>query len=388
MKLKLDQIRANSWNCNFMDAQERESLKQHMLEAGPEKALPVVVRLMSDGGYELVDGEHRWIIAGELGWETMEVVVREADDLQARVFCVSYNKLRGRFNWLKLYDVLKKDLDEGVNLEEAYKGVLTAKELKWLLALGNLIPPARLTLEDSLKKYPEFTLEQLYLISKFPANQQESLSETYKNPLATHLLSRLLSTFPQKPPPPPSSPKDFRPYAPDGIQQNQAHYLPEKTGHSNSNIANQDSSAPMEQTKEVADDDVLLNSSRSSFSGFESEGMVSQVDASDKGRVYRGVRRGQYALLLSVGFTCDCGRLHQANFKKLTIVVQKENLLFEHVDFLVHTFLVHCDNCDNDHEVTVNNLEAETGVVSIFCCRCSPNRRGLLDVNTLEVTWF
>jgi ParB/RepB/Spo0J family partition protein len=202
LKLELNQIRANSWNANFMDAQEREALKQCMHKAGPEKTLPIVVRKMFDEGYEIVDGEHRWTIAKELGWEKISVVVREADDLQARAFCVSYNKLRGRFNWFKLYDVLKNDLDNGVNLEEAYKDALSSKELKWILSLSDLVPKARITLESSLKKYPEYTLEQLHLMSKFPKDQQESLSETYQKPIATHLLTRLLAAFLQKKPTP------------------------------------------------------------------------------------------------------------------------------------------------------------------------------------------
>ena len=47
MKLKLDQIRANTWNCNFMSEQEKDALKQCMQQAGPEKTLPIIVRLMA-----------------------------------------------------------------------------------------------------------------------------------------------------------------------------------------------------------------------------------------------------------------------------------------------------------------------------------------------------
>jgi hypothetical protein len=368
-----------------MDPQERESLKQRMFEAGQEKALPLVVRSMFDGSYELVDGEHRWTIANELGWTELDVVVLQVNDLQARAFCVSYNKLRGRFNWLKLYDVLKKDLDDGVNLEEAYKDALTSKEIKAILSLGNLVPNARVTLEESLKKYSEFTLEQLYLIAQFPPDQQKSLSETYKKPLATHLLSRLLTNFSQKLQTPLPLNREFRPYSPNGAQ-NQANYSPEKIENSQSNNANYDPSDFMEQTKEATD--VLLNSPQTSFSGRESERTVSQITDSSKETAVKSVRRGQRALVLSVEYVCGCGRLYQTNFKKSTIVVQKESEFFEHVDFRAHTFLIHCDKCDNDHEVLVNTLETEDGVVSIFCKRCNPNRKGLLDVNTLEVTWL
>jgi len=101
----------------------------------------------------------------------------------------------------------------------------------------------------------------------------------------------------------------------------------------------------------------------------------------------RRARKDRVASLLAVGYNCDCGRLYHVHFKKMHVAAQKENLLFEHIDFKKRTFLVHCDQCDNDHEFTVDSVEAENGVVSIFCCRCDPNRKGLLDA-TGEVTWL
>ncbi|MDR0470938.1 MAG: ParB N-terminal domain-containing protein, partial [Nitrososphaerota archaeon] len=221
MNLRLNQIRANPWNANFMSQQDQEARKQCMHQTGPKKTLPLVVRLMTDGYYELVDGEHRWTNAKELGWEEISVIILEADDLQAKAYCVSYNKLRGRFNWIKLHDVIKSDQDNGVNLEEAYKGALSTKELKWILSLSDLVPQARTTLEKSLKKYPEYTLEHLHLISKFPPDQQESLAEIYQKPIATHLLTRLLTAFLQKNQPHPTIKEDQH-YPPNDPNQNES----------------------------------------------------------------------------------------------------------------------------------------------------------------------
>ncbi len=367
MNLRLNQIRANTWNCNFMDTQEREALKQHMYEAGFEKTLPVVVRLMSDGGYELVDGEHRWTIAKELGWEKINAIVREADDLQAKAFCVSYNKLRGRFNWFKLHDVIKNDHDNGINIEETYKDALTNKELKWILSLNNLVPQARINLENSLKKYPEYTLEQLHLMSKFPPDQQESLSETYKKPIATHLLTRLLAAFLQKNQPTHTT-----------TTTNTDH----NTNDSTEQTDNQEESTPIDfwQSKwsnNNEDDETAL------------EDQASQTDH-DKEQNSKDTIKDQRAWLLSVEHNCSCGRLYQVNFKKKTIIAQKENGLFEHVDLSTHTFLVHCNRCDSDHEVKINNTENddEDEVDVTLCNHCDPVRKGWVNVNTGEITWL
>jgi hypothetical protein len=102
MKLLLNQIRANTWNCNYMSEPEQEALKQRLIAQDPQTMDPLIVRLMPDGCYELVDGEHRWRIAKELGWSELEVFVLEADDLAAKARCVSSSILRGMLTGLNL----------------------------------------------------------------------------------------------------------------------------------------------------------------------------------------------------------------------------------------------------------------------------------------------
>jgi ParB-like chromosome segregation protein Spo0J len=113
---------------------------------------PLIVRLMPDGTYEIVDGEHRWRIAQELGWITIEVHVLEADDLTAKTRCVSSSILRGHVNWFKLSEVVKQDQKAGVDLAEAYKDILSDKTIKELFSLTDLVPKARLDLEEAVKK--------------------------------------------------------------------------------------------------------------------------------------------------------------------------------------------------------------------------------------------
>ncbi|MCL2257082.1 MAG: ParB/RepB/Spo0J family partition protein [Candidatus Bathyarchaeota archaeon] len=216
-QLKLTQIKANQWNCNYLGPKETQALKQHMQKDGPEKTLPLVVRKTQNNTnqndednqqqqqeqyYEIVDGEHRWAIARELGWETINVIERDVDDQQSKSLCITYNRIRGRLNWIKLYDIIKKDQTTGINITQAYGDALSDKEIEWLLALDNLIPQARTVLEEALKKHPEYTLEQLYMLSLFPPTQQESLMEKFKTPLILQSLKQILTPFLQQQPPP------------------------------------------------------------------------------------------------------------------------------------------------------------------------------------------
>ncbi|MDR0460575.1 MAG: ParB/RepB/Spo0J family partition protein [Nitrososphaerota archaeon] len=215
-QLKLTQIKANQWNCNYLGPKETQALKQHMQKDGPEKTLPIVVRKTQNNSnqddednqqqqqqeqcYEIVDGEHRWAIARELGWETINAIERDVDDQQSKSLCITYNRIRGRLNWIKLYDIIKKDQTTGINITQAYGEALSDKEIEWLLALDNLIPQARTVLEEALKKHPEYTLEQLYMLSLFPPAQQESLMEKFKTPLILQSLKQILTPFLQQPP--------------------------------------------------------------------------------------------------------------------------------------------------------------------------------------------
>jgi hypothetical protein len=357
LTLKLDQIKANTWNCNFLGTQERQNLKQRMNEDGPQKTLPIVVR-KTITGYEIVDGEHRWTIAKELGWETINALEREADDLQSKALCISYNRWRGRLNWFKLYTVIKKDQDAGINLKKAYQEALSNQELQWILSLDNLISEAKKVLEEALKKHLEITLEQLYILSLFPASQQASIVEKFKTPVVAQALTHSLAQFTQK---------------------NQQ--LPTKETPNNPNDQTPQLLSPTEAG-------IQLNSSQNlplpdNPKPFLATLQGTNSDSSQEAMVRDEVER---ALLLAVGYTCDCGRHYHVNFKNLSIVVQKENLLFEHADIVPHVFLVRCGRCNSEHEITVGNDEVET---RIFCRRCKPfPREGKLDVNAGEVTWF
>ena len=128
----------------------------------------------------------------------------------------------------------------------------------------------------------------------------------------------------------------------------------------------------------------LQDSELSDNSQVGGESNASAVGSSEESQEKTEV---QHALLIEVAFDCECGRHYRVNFKNLSVVVQKENELFEHVDMKPRTFQVHCGKCNSEHEFAVDGTEGETK--QVFCRRCKPlPRKGVLDVNTGEVTWL
>ena len=392
MKLLLDQIRANPWNCNYMGEPEREALKQRLIAQDPKTMEPLIVRLMPDGCYELVDGEHRWRIAQELGWHELDVFVLEADDLTAKARCVSSSLLRGHVNWFKLAEVVKKDLENGVNLAEAYKDILSDKALKELFSLDTLAPKARLDLEEAVKKFATITLYDLHIIAQFPTHLQEELSEEYKNhSIASHSLAHTLNKY-TKQNQPPSFTTTANPYL-LGEVKNQNSVLPEKFDRPmGPNDALRILNALKQQQKTDTTQETTQTKTPDKFA-LDSYVCSSEEDASTNG-IAESVIAGivQKALMLTANYCCECGRLFRAHFndrvhvKNFDVVVQKENQIFEHVDVKPYIFLVHCDNCNSDTEVRVDNIE-ETRM-PILCRHCTPARGGILDVSTGDAVWF
>jgi hypothetical protein len=299
---------------------------------------------------------------------------------------------------------VKKDLDAGIDLTKAYGEALTRTELEWLLSLGNLMPKARLTLEESLKKYPEYSLEQLYMLSLFPVVQQESLVERFKTPIVLHVLRQTLAPFlPEKNQNAPSTKENvnYQPYNQttntnqtiNDLSKNVA--FSDKTPFSNEHT----NTGPYFDPKNPAAQSSLPQNLRQNIfeqsnhltntSNIIPTASVDPTTTATADRVQEPKRektKAQTALLIVVSYTCNCGCHYSVNFKNGSIVVQKQNLICDYVDFKPRTFQVYCDKCNSDHEFTVEGIEADE--VQIFCRRCKPQpREGLLNINSGEVTW-
>ena len=409
-QLKLTQIKANQWNCNYLGPKETQALKQHMQKDGPQQTLPIVVRKTHNDNqndedsqqqeqyYEIVDGEHRWAIARELGWETINAIERDVDDQQSKSLCITYNRIRGRLNWIKLYDIIKKDQTTGINITQAYKEALTDKEIEWLLALDNLIPQARTVLEEALKKHPEYTLEQLYMLSLFPPAQQESLMEKFKTPLILQSLKQILTPFLQQSPQPQQNTQLEKLLASNKppFTNNPHHTTNTNQQHQTGENNNEADTQPTIPYDPIDQDLSELNKPQSTHTYTTPTTQATTTDPTNtNGAIEQGYsssgekekkKKTQTALLVAVSYNCDCGCHYSVNFKKATIVVQKQDQFYNYVDITPRTLQVHCEICNTDHEYTTEGTEKET--VQIFCRRCKPQpRTGTLNTHTGETTW-
>jgi ParB/RepB/Spo0J family partition protein len=90
----IDQLAANPWNPNRMDAFMFEREVASIEEFGFVD--PITCRSVA-GGYEIIDGEHRWNAARSLGLKTVPIIdLGEVPDQKAKKLTIVLNELRGQ----------------------------------------------------------------------------------------------------------------------------------------------------------------------------------------------------------------------------------------------------------------------------------------------------
>lgn len=100
-------LKPNPWNSNYVAPDNEKKLKESMRRYGCYK--PVVVRELADGTLEILGGEHRARVAGELGFETIPVAnLGRVSDKQAKAIGLADNGRYGDDDVIKLADILKE----------------------------------------------------------------------------------------------------------------------------------------------------------------------------------------------------------------------------------------------------------------------------------------
>jgi len=83
----------NDWNPNRQSDHDFELLIRSMEEDGFTQ--PIVAVKRPEGGFKIVDGEHRWRAANTLGYEEVPVTVVPMSEEQARIATLRHNRARG-----------------------------------------------------------------------------------------------------------------------------------------------------------------------------------------------------------------------------------------------------------------------------------------------------
>lgn len=134
MTVPMDQIRVNPWNPNQQGEFMKERLNRSIQRFG--QVAEILVREV-EGGYEIIDGEHRYLEMKDRGYRTAIVNnLGVLDDDKARMLTMVMNEIHGERNALKL-SALLGDLSVDTDWS-IYQEVLpfTALELKALLELS------------------------------------------------------------------------------------------------------------------------------------------------------------------------------------------------------------------------------------------------------------
>lgn len=103
-----DMLVPNAWNPNRMDAFMYARAVESIREFGfidPITARPC------KGKYEIIDGEHRWKAASDLGLSLIPVFVLELTDAKAKKLTILLNELRGSADPASMGNLLKALLE-------------------------------------------------------------------------------------------------------------------------------------------------------------------------------------------------------------------------------------------------------------------------------------
>lgn len=130
----------NTWNVNSMTGFEYAKLLESMQRWGFSD--PVTVRQHPAGTprFELIDGEHRWRAATDLGLDIAYFDVSPISDTEAIALGLALNELRGRHDPRQLGDLLKGLLSgsspdavlKGLPFtDDALKGLIGLKDFDW-----------------------------------------------------------------------------------------------------------------------------------------------------------------------------------------------------------------------------------------------------------------
>jgi len=146
--IPLDRMRPNAWNPNELVGERREALKQDMKVGGATAIDPILVRPIGREErtahplYEIVDGESRWSIAGELKWRNIHAIARQLTEDQAKVLNYRKNYERGAINPIKEAKLFENEMAKGLSQEKiAEKYGITQSQVSYRLSLLQLPKP-------------------------------------------------------------------------------------------------------------------------------------------------------------------------------------------------------------------------------------------------------
>jgi ParB/RepB/Spo0J family partition protein len=118
-QIRTEKIKPNPWNPNRMSPAIFQKLKNEISKNG--FLAPITVRRTGDF-FEIIDGEHRWKVAGELGHKTVPCFVCDMKDTGAKIKTLQLNGLHGENDPELLADLLA-ELSEELGYDQLEKAL-------------------------------------------------------------------------------------------------------------------------------------------------------------------------------------------------------------------------------------------------------------------------
>jgi len=175
-----ESLSPNPWNPNAMDPADFRKLKAEIKERGFKGA---VLARPHPPGYQIVDGEHRWRIARELGLAEVPCMVSQMDEREARIKTLQMNGLRGENNPDALARLLS-DLRDYFSADELSKCLpWSSEEINQIVAAAAKDAPECLvkTSLDSSFSAPTYELFHLVLTGGQTAAVEKALQLALDN---------------------------------------------------------------------------------------------------------------------------------------------------------------------------------------------------------------
>jgi len=116
--LEVNKVHPNLYNPNVMSGEKFEALKDFCLTHGAEQLDPIWVRHDGVEKFEVVDGEHRWRAAKEVGWKRLRAFIIDLKEEDAKAFNVRKNRERGQINVFKLGRLFEAEKASGLTCAE------------------------------------------------------------------------------------------------------------------------------------------------------------------------------------------------------------------------------------------------------------------------------
>jgi ParB/RepB/Spo0J family partition protein len=139
--ISIAELHPNPWNPNVMDERTFEAEKESIREYGFIDPITVRPHPSQPDIWQILDGEHRWKAAKELGFEKVLIAdVGPITDVAAKKLTIIFNETRGEADIGRMGKLLAELNDELGDDDAALRAALpfTESELKHLLDIGNV----------------------------------------------------------------------------------------------------------------------------------------------------------------------------------------------------------------------------------------------------------